>query len=73
LSVTDVDMVSRSRRRLAVLGVYEALTSRRAVRGFTDQHVPREARSSLATVAINAQNRLTINARWVPLKKETAQ
>src|SRR5499426_2089431 len=38
-------------RRWAILDVYEAVTSRRAVRGFTDQHVPREVLERVLSAA----------------------
>ena len=34
-----------------ILDVYEAVTSRRAVRGFTDQHVPREVLERVLSAA----------------------
>src|SRR5262249_9394360 len=34
-----------------IMGVYEAVTSRRAVRGFTDQHVPREVLERVLSAA----------------------
>src|SRR5262245_9675303 len=38
-------------RRWAIMDVYEAVTSRRAVRGFTDQHVPREVLERVLSAA----------------------
>src|SRR5499426_2105775 len=38
-------------RRWAILDVYEAVMSRRAVRGFTDQHVPREVLERVLSAA----------------------
>src|SRR5262245_27083616 len=38
-------------RRWAIMDVYEAVTSRRAVRGFTDQHVPKEVLERVLSAA----------------------
>src|SRR6516225_2670980 len=38
-------------RRWAIMDVYEAVMSRRAVRGFTDQHVPREVLERVLSAA----------------------
>src|SRR5262249_44142605 len=38
-------------RRWAIMDVYEAVMSRRAVRGFTDQHVPREVLERVLSTA----------------------
>src|ERR1700754_4959769 len=49
LNVTKLDALSRW--GLAILDVYEAVTSRRAVRGFTDRHVPKEVLERVLSAA----------------------